>query len=1188
MPNVPNAPFQSEYDCQCPEIVPISVPTPGPTPRPSPETGNIYEFDLENPEVRTPIPFSDLVLDIPGLRQPYIGYDGAINESAKNLNPEKGLLCILRPYLLMQEFDFIELFFGKSEIPADSTTVTDIQADRGLSIPLYVSQAWLDYGAVAPCFFRVTRAGGGTDETAHFRFFVDDFKPGGPDPDQDLSYNQNVDAPQFEQHIIDDGVTDEDAGTGVAVSINRYPNRTGLSPRYNWAARDVIWLLLNGHVVKHSVTEGEAAGTEPIVIMVYNSTWINVGYGDIVSQYFVIDEAGNRMDGASPVTIIQSLIGNPHPLLDKPFIAEVDDNGRVDINLLEGEPATLVINVPGKDYLKFDEIKVRAEGHTAGGSVVVKEYFGTINSIFVNLHITIPFADLQEVVGGSWRVRFERVRTGVTPNRRSRVNVLEVIGNSTPVELPPAYILQAPDGNIPAESLNVTIKINAYTGQDYFDAVLVHLIGTYPTGGNYYRPIGPRPAGDGNITFNITNGPNGEIAQLEGGTLDVSYEVTNSEGTRHSQIANFNVGNLVESMPIVRIEEAPPPDHVFNPEVSHFGATIIVPRNAAFVAGSTITLYFEGSAAGGSYNKPFPMTDLWLNQDLYFDVPRTIVLANLNYSAKIYYILKKDGQRDRLSFPVDMRVGAPLNLDVPEILEATVIVPGQSATINPTHVLNPPVFTLRVRYDMLNTDLIKPYFRGPSGAGTPSISPKSGNANAGFVDFQVTNSAIAATLNQHAQVGYTVERASSTIPSNILDLEVQPLPDASVDVVSVPEAVENQFDTHTNNTVRILGYPFMSSGQSLWIALDGENDTELADGRRVTIAEANAKEINEPIPLDYQLPLSAGTTLDVKVRVSLDGTNLFNTATELKIPRYIVKRETGVIKEITVGTSPHHIALSADGARAYVTNYTSHTVSVINTRTNTVIDTISGFSNPYRLAIHPDGARLFVGNLGTKTASVVNLATNTIIQTITGFNRIFGIAFNEDGTKVYLSCNYDAFVYVHNAQTGARLNSLKVIYPTGLAFNPEYTRLYAPSQSVITMINPVGNGSLIGDIPGTSYPRDIATSPHNFHAPKAYITNRGLNNAGTTVLVLNMVTNTISKILTGFNAPNGVAMNPITERAYISEATGNRVHIIDTSTDTVISSISGFNAPEGIGVSKNGAFAYVCNSGSNKVSVIAL
>ncbi len=70
---------------------------------PKPQDEDVYEFDLSQPEQVPRVAFADLSLNIPGLREPYIGYHGGINKAAKNLNPEKGLLCILNPYLDMAE-----------------------------------------------------------------------------------------------------------------------------------------------------------------------------------------------------------------------------------------------------------------------------------------------------------------------------------------------------------------------------------------------------------------------------------------------------------------------------------------------------------------------------------------------------------------------------------------------------------------------------------------------------------------------------------------------------------------------------------------------------------------------------------------------------------------------------------------------------------------------------------------------------------------------------------------------------------------------------------------------------------------------------------------------------------------------------------------------------------------------------
>lgn len=1171
MPKVPSAPHQH----QCPE--------------PEPQEDNVYEFDVSQPEKVEPVPFSALTLNIPGQTKPYVGYDGAINKAAKNLNPEKGLLVLLNPYIDMKKHDFVELFFGDKNIAVAFTTVTELQENSGSPIPLYVPYAWLEYGAHDPCFFKVTRAGGGDAETLRFKYFIDDFEPAGPKP-LDESSHRHMDAPKFEQHIVDDGVTEDDANKGVKITIAKYPNRTGLSPRYNWAARDTIWLTFNGHPVTHSVTEGEAAGSE-LVITVYAADWKNFGSGDVVVQYFVIDEAKNRSGAASPVTIIQSLIGDPHPLLGQPFIAEVNDEGRVDINLLEGAPATAVINVPGNGYLKYDDILLSAKGYTYEGAEIEKVYHATINSVFVNLNIPIDFDFLESLVGGSLQLRFQRIRAGVTPNRRSRVNVLEVIGNASPVGLAPPTVLQAPEGNIPADSAVVTVKINSYVGQNPFDAVLLLLSGTYPTGANYYREIGPRPAGTGNILFNITNGPMGDFANLEGGTLDINYTVTNEQGTRPSQTANFDIGELIPTLPTVDIEEAPPPDYVFNPVDSLFGATVIVRTNTAFTIGSTVTLYFDGSTAGGSWSKPFPITSVWIGKDLYFDVPRAIVVANQNYSARIYHTLSKPNERIRLSHAVDMRVGASLNLPVPEILESTVVVPGKSATMNPLHVsggVYPAVFTIRVRYPMLNTDTIHPHFRGKAGMGNPSITPKPGNESTGFVDFTVINTAAAANIDSHVPVDYFVTRGTKIIPSDELDLFIERLPASSVKVVSIPEAIAGQVNTHINNSVRVGAYPFLKQGQAVWVKLNGSKNYTLREGTPLSAAEFTAKQINEFIPQSYLLSLIDGSNLTVEVSVSMDGTGLENSAVRLDNPTYTVNRQSGVIDTIAVGTGPRHIAFSRDGSLAYVTNIGSHTVSVINTATRTVVRTISGFSIPYRLTLHPDGTRIFVGNLGAHTVSVINLATNTIVQTLTGFHSPYGIAFNATGSKVYISCNHDAFVYVHDAATGARLSSLKVLNPHGLAFTPDYARLYAVCNTNITPINPEGNGTVLPTIAGGNYPPDIVFKLHNYSAPMAYIPNHGFYGTVNEVLVLNYNTNSVSKVMTGFSYPRGVAANPITERVYISEKSGNRVAVIDTTNDTVIQHHSGLNRPEGMAVTMDGLYLWVCDTGANRISIIAL
>ena len=57
---------------------------------------------------------------------------------------------------------------------------------------------------------------------------------------------------------------------------------------------------------------------------------------------------------------------------------------------------------------------------------------------------------------------------------------------------------------------------------------------------------------------------------------------------------------------------------------------------------------------------------------------------------------------------------------------------------------------------------------------------------------------------------------------------------------------------------------------------------------------------------------------------------------------------------IGVGQDPLEVAVSPDGTRAYVTNESSDTVSVLNTATNRVTATIGVGKGPYGVAVGPD------------------------------------------------------------------------------------------------------------------------------------------------------------------------------------------------------------------------------------------
>ena len=89
-----------------------------------------------------------------------------------------------------------------------------------------------------------------------------------------------------------------------------------------------------------------------------------------------------------------------------------------------------------------------------------------------------------------------------------------------------------------------------------------------------------------------------------------------------------------------------------------------------------------------------------------------------------------------------------------------------------------------------------------------------------------------------------------------------------------------------------------------------------------------------------------------------------------------------MVATVGVGTCPYGVAITPDGTRAYVTNFCSNSVSVIDTRATRWLPR-SGLGRVSRgVAITPDGTRAYVTNPGSNSVSVIDTASNTVVATV--------------------------------------------------------------------------------------------------------------------------------------------------------------------------------------------------------------
>jgi YVTN family beta-propeller protein len=266
---------------------------------------------------------------------------------------------------------------------------------------------------------------------------------------------------------------------------------------------------------------------------------------------------------------------------------------------------------------------------------------------------------------------------------------------------------------------------------------------------------------------------------------------------------------------------------------------------------------------------------------------------------------------------------------------------------------------------------------------------------------------------------------------------------------------------------------------------------------------------------------------------------------------------------------------------AYITNYGSNNVSVIDTSSNTVTATVTVGTNPYGVAVNPAGTRVYVVNRDSNNVSVIDTSSNTVTATVTVGTNPSGVAVNPAGTRVYVSNLASNSVSVIDTSSNTVTATVTVgTNPYSVAVNPAGTRVYVSNRDSnnVSVIDTSSNTVTATVTVGTS-PYGVAVNPAG---TRVYVSNYASNN----VSVIDTSSNTVTATVTVGTSPRGVAVNPAGTRVYVSNYGSNNVSVIDTSSNTVTATVTVGTNPFGVAVNPAGTHVYASNYASNNVSVI--
>lgn len=151
-------------------------------------------------------------------------------------------------------------------------------------------------------------------------------------------------------------------------------------------------------------------------------------------------------------------------------------------------------------------------------------------------------------------------------------------------------------------------------------------------------------------------------------------------------------------------------------------------------------------------------------------------------------------------------------------------------------------------------------------------------------------------------------------------------------------------------------------------------------------------------------------------------------------------------RSIAVGRQPADVAITPDGAHAYIPNARSGYVSVVGIAVRAETARIPVGSGPSRVAISPDGRFAYVT---TSESNVVKIDTqsNTVIEKIATGDKPTGIVVTPDGKYLVVISPLGNSLSVINATAGSVLQIIPMDSPGLVALSPDGRVAYVGGYS---------------------------------------------------------------------------------------------------------------------------------------------
>jgi len=270
------------------------------------------------------------------------------------------------------------------------------------------------------------------------------------------------------------------------------------------------------------------------------------------------------------------------------------------------------------------------------------------------------------------------------------------------------------------------------------------------------------------------------------------------------------------------------------------------------------------------------------------------------------------------------------------------------------------------------------------------------------------------------------------------------------------------------------------------------------------------------------------------------------------------------LQVVPVGGHPHEVAISSDGATAYVSNAMGNSVSILDTKAKEETGRIehNEFQFPHDLKISPDGTKLYIAVTYANKIFIYERPSHRLLKILpTGQRLSHMLSSTPDWKTLYIPNLGSNTLSVLNTETDEIEKHISVgKKPEGVAVHPSGDFLYVANQDennvyvVSTEHHGILAKCLIGDLPVR-----LVFSPNG---KLAFTANRLSHDVS---VICTQRHREIKRIPVG-RWPGGIVFNPAGARAYVANNKTNDVSVIDVEALKEIDRFEAGIHPDGIGL----------------------